>query len=485
MTVRELAIDVLHRWRLDPVAQVREDFGAEPDSFQVDALRAFASPKVERIAIKAAKGPGKTTVLAWMILNFLATRPHPKIAATSITGDNLDTNLWPEIAKWLNRSAWMRTAFEWTKTRVFNREEPENWFAVARTWPKKADPQQQAETLAGIHADYVLFVLDESGGIPQAVMATAEAVLASGRESKLVQAGNPTHTTGPLYRACTMDRRLWHVVTVTGDPDNPKRSARIKVEWAKQQIDSFGRDNPWVLVNVLGEFPPASLNALLGPEEVEAAMRRHLPETAYNWSQKRLGVDVARFGDDRTVIMPRQGLAAFRPRVIRHQRGSSVSVDIATAVAAAKTRWQSELELFDATGGWAAGAIDVLRASGYTPLDVQFAAPALDPRYANRRAELWFAMSEWIKSGAALPNMPDLLGELITPTYTFVGGRFQLEPKDAVKARLGRSPDVSDALALTFGFPEMPQGTAEKLSQQSVGTTLHEFDPFKGAYSGS
>ena len=85
-------------------------------------------------------------------------------------------------------------------------------------------------------------------------------------------------------------------------------------------------------------------------------------------------------------------------------------------------------------------------------------------------------MAEWIKRGGALPNMPELVAELTTPTYTFAGGQLQLEDKDQVKRRLGRSPDLADALALTFGVPEMPRGMAE--SRGSVGKVLHDFDPY-------
>src|SRR6266576_4087041 len=193
----------LLRWKADPVAMVREAFEAEPEPYQAEALMAFANPAIERIAMKACKGPGKTTTEAWMLLNFIATRPYPKIAATSITEDNLNDDLWPEIAKWHCRSPFFREHFAWTKTRYSYREAPETWFATARTWPKTADAERQADTLAGIHADHVLFILDESGGIPQAVMTTAEAVLATGVEAKVIQVGNPTHTTGPLHRACT------------------------------------------------------------------------------------------------------------------------------------------------------------------------------------------------------------------------------------------------------------------------------------------
>src|SRR5690606_4136634 len=205
--------------------------------------------------------------------------------------------------------------------------------------------------------------------------------------------------------AAVTQRQLWHVVKVTGDPEDPKRAPRVDVTWAQQQIDTYGRENAWVKVTVLAEFPPASLNALLGVEEVMAAMERELPADAYAHAQKRLGIDVARYGDDSTVIFPRQGLQAFQPVQLRHARGSAVSVEIANRVMAVKFEWGSEVEFTDATGGWGAGFSDVLRSNGFGPIDVQAAAPALDPRFRNRRAELWFAMAEWVKNGGALPNL--------------------------------------------------------------------------------
>lgn len=462
MTDEAIARNRLLRWRRDPVAFVREQFHAEPDKWQREVLEAAGNESIDRIAMKACKGPGKTCVLAWLIWWFLAVHPEAKIAATSITEDNLRDNLWAELSKWQTRSPFLLAAFQWSTTRIVNRARPANWFATARTWPKTADPQRQADTLAGLHADYILFVLDESGGIPQAVMATAEAVLASGKRALIVQAGNPTHLEGPLYRACSTDRALWTVITITGDPDNPARSPRIKIEWARQQIKTYGRDNPWVMVNVLGEFPPSSINALLGINDVERAIGRVLRPEAYSWAQKRIGVDVARYGDDRTVLFPRQGLMAFQPVIMRHERDTAVSVDIANRVMLAKSRWTSEVELFDATGGWAAGAVDVMRSHGLSPMNVQFAGKATDPRFYNKRAEMWWKMAEWVKGGGKIPNIPELVPELTVPTYTFEKGKLRIEEKDQIKERLGASPDIADALALTFGMVELP-------SQLSVG----------------
>jgi len=463
----------LAAWRADPALMVRQLFGVEPDKWQAKALHAF--PKEQRHAYKACKGPGKTSLLAWEIWNFLLTRPYPKVIATSITKDNLDDNLWPELAKWMGKSKLLQGAFEWNKTRIVAKDHPETWFASARTWPKHGDKQQQADSLAGVHADYVLFVLDESGGIPDAVMASAEAALATGKETKLVQAGNPTHLEGPLYRASTTERDIWNVIEITGDPDDPDRSTRIDIEWAREQIRIHGRNNPWVLVNVFGEFPPASMNTLLGPDEVSQAMRKHLREDEYSFSQKRIGVDIARFGDDATVLFPRQGLAARRFSEIRNAR----THEIAARIAVAKERFNAELIFIDATGGHGAGVEDALIQAGISVVPVVFNGRASDPRYFNKRAEIWFRMSEHVKRGGALPNDSSLAKELTTPMYWFDKGKLRLEEKDQIKSRLGYSPDRADALAVTFAIPEVMGADMIPGLASGQGKLLSEFDPLE------
>lgn len=468
------AHEKLKRWAAHPIDLVREEFGVEPDTFQAESLLILAEPAHDlRLALKACKGPGKTALLAWVGLWFLVTRLHAKIGATSITEGNLDTNLWPEFYKWGMKSAFCRAALGFTKTRIFWKEAPEQAFIVKRSWPKSADAEAQSNALAGLHGDFVMWLADESGGYPQSLMVTLEAIFSSCVEGKIIQAGNPTHVTGPLYRACTLDRDHWHVVTITGDPDNPARSKRIDMGWAKQQIASYGRENPWVMVNVLGEFPPSSINALLGVEDVERAMKRHLRTDEYDWAQKRLGVDVARFGDDRSVIFPRQGMASFRPIVMRGAR----TTDIAARVMVAAKKWGDvELIFVDDTGHWGHGVIDNLIVAGLPVIPLVYSGKALSPRYKNRRAEMWMEGAEAIKAGAALPPIPELIGELTEPTYTFLNGVFVLEEKDQIKARLGRSPDLADAYMETYAMPDMPSEMMVKL--RGHASAKRDFDPF-------
>lgn len=451
------AADKLRLWREKPQAMVRELFGVTPDAWQEDVLAMF--PHRQRIAMKACKGPGKTTLLAWLCWNFLLTRPRPKIAAVSISKENLADGLWTEMAKWMNKSDLLKASFTWTKTRIFANTAPEEWFMSARSWAKSGDSTAQADTLAGLHADYLLFVIDEAGGIPDAVSAAAEAGLANangggGQEAHLVIAGNPTHLEGPLYRACSSERSLWEVIEITSDPDDLKRTPRVSAEWARQQIKKWGAENPWVLVNVFGRFPPSSINALIGPDEVRAAMQRSYSQAQIDGFARILGVDVAREGDDKSIILPRQGMVVFPWKTLRNVD----SLVGASNVAWKWREWEADGCMVDATGGFGAGWIDQLRVLNREPIGVQFAGKATnDTRYVNKRAEMYVEACQWIKDGGQLPDESNegalLLEELVAHTYTFVGDKMLIEPKDAVKEKIGRSPDISDGFALTFAFP--------------------------------
>ena len=476
---------LIRRWRENPRAFAYEElkFNAG-DPWQDEVLQVFPSqdPDKLRMSLQACTGPGKTAVLAVCNWNFLScygsTQDHPQGLCTSITEDNLNSNLWKEMLKWQSRSEYLQTAFKWSATRIASVDFPGTWFLEARTWSRRADTESIGRTLSGLHAPFVMVTIDEAGDVPVRILLSGEQIFsAKARWAKLLIAGNPTSLEGSLHHAATTQRHLYYVVIVTGDPDDPRRSKRVNIENAREQIRMYGRENAWVKATILGQFPPSSINALLGIEDVEAAMSRQAKPEAYEWAQKRLGVDVARFGDDRTVIFPRQGLVAFQPKVMRHLRDSSVSTDIADRVMAAKATWGSELEFFDATGGWAAGAVDVLRTNRLSPINVQFHARAMDPRYKNKRAELWWTMAEWVKGQGVLPRIGELTFELIAPTYTFANGQFVLEEKDQIKKRLGRSPDLADALALTFGLPDMPAGMRALTSPRHHA--VQDFDPYR------
>lgn len=460
----------IQRWRADPVAFVRECFGAEPDPWQIDALAPLGGSEWRHrraVAAKACTGPGKTTWLAWAgwhrLVCFGDRGEHPKGAAISGEGrDNLRDNLWSELAKWRERSDALRGAFTWTKELIFANDHPETWFLSARSYARDADEEAIGRSLSGLHSRFPFVLLDEIGDAPHSLGKKAAQIFTGGvTDAALCAAGNPTSLSGLLYRIATAERDAWEVITITGDPDDPKaysRAARFGpevAEHAREQIRLYGREDPWVMATILGQFPPADFQALLGVSEVEAAMERHVTEDAYAHAQKRLGVDAARFGDDPWVIFPRQGLVAFQPVVMRGPR----SHDVAARIAMARAKWGQEVEFLDDTGGYAAGAIDSMIQGGMSPVPVNFAGRADDPRHFNKRSEILFRCAEWVKRGGCLPRVPALVREMTEVRYSFQNGKFRVEEKEQVKRRLGFSTNYFDALALTFSWAEMPAAT--------------------------
>ena len=479
------ALSAILKWRADPVLMVRELFGVEPYPWQAEALRLYASgsPKL-RIALQSPAARGKTAVLAWIGWHFMLTATdtageHPKGAVTSCSADNLRDNLWAELAKWRDRAPLLQAAFEWTKERIFSRAYPATWFLSARTYSKTANSDEQGRTLSGLHAPNVLMLCDESGDTGVAVLRSAEQTFSGPetRRARIVQSGNPISHDSMLYAASHALAHEWHVIRISGDPDDPACTRTgADLEWAREQIATHGRDNPWVMAYVLGVFPPTSINSLLGVDEVAEAMGRNPAPETYSTSQRRIGVDVARFGDDATILFPRQGLMAYPCSEMRGARTD----EIAARVALAKERFNSEVEFIDDTGGFGGGVIDSLIRAGHNPVPVNYAGKATDPKYFNKRSEMWFQMAAWIKRGGALPKDTQLARELVMPVYWFEGGKFRLQGKsmgkDRSKGALAFSPNRADALAQTFCYPEMPTAVNELGQHVQRGQFVSEYD---------
>lgn len=472
------------RWRAEPWTYVRQVLRAEPDEWQLDVLQEVAARMkaraAVRVALKGAKGVAKSTLLAflgwWRLTCFL----HMKGAATSITGDNLADGLWTEMAKWRGNSRLLQATFAHTGERIFSKEHPETWFLSARTWPRTADKTAQSDTLAGIHADHTTLMADESGGIPRAVLGAGDAVLANAslehdRTALVVQAGNPTTLDGPLYDACTRERALWFVYEVSGDPEDPKRSPRVSVAWAQEQIAKHpgGREHPWVMVNVLGKFPPGSSNALIAVDDASAASQRRIARTEYMYEPKVMGIDVARFGDDESVFAFRQGRAAFKMKCFRNLDLMGLTGNAANSINAFKP----DAVFVDVTG-MGAGVYDRLRELGFRVTPVEFGGKPVSHGYLNRRAEMWGEMAKWVRHGC-IPDDSELIGELPGPTYKFASdGRMQLESKDDMKKRGVASPNRADALALTFAAPVAHKDVR---GIEGWSSRTPDYDPYAGA----
>lgn len=455
MTDREKLVAAIVRWRMDAAAFARECLGVEKlDKWQETALRILSEDKpLIFLAMIACKGPGKSFILAVAGLWWWFTRRYAQVICTSITADNLKLGTWKEIVGLFNSSPILRSVGEVRSDRILMLESPTNWFIAAMSWAKDANAYSQASTLAGLHGPCMMYLGDECGDYSLGVLPAAEAMGnnagVDGNEARIIVAGNPTDESGPLG-AIVRQPQKWRRIHITADPDDPERTTRVPAELARAEIELKGRDHPHTRVNLLGLFPLSALTTLLSPDDVLTSMKRKLTDLDWHWAQKRLSVDVARFGLDKTVICFRQGVK-LGPYV--ELQGADTQ-EVAARVAIAKERTGAEVVIVDADG-LGGGVVDALRVAGIQVHAVHSAGKPVSPKYYNRRAEMASELADWVKTRGVVPaGKSELEQELSTIRYSFLKGKILIEDKDDIRKRLGRSCDYFDATALSFALPD-------------------------------
>ena len=203
----------------------------------------------------------------------------------------------------------------------------------------------------------------------------------------------------------------------------------------------------------LCDFQAACDNVLSPIDLTAAAARRVVTARQVAGAPRVVGVDVARFGDDRSVVFRRHGLLALPPDTMTGIDNMEVAGRVARVIA----EWKPDAVFVDAGRG--EGVIDRLRQLGHAVIEGPFGGRPASAADANKRSEMWDALRAWLEAGGAIPAMPELKSELSAVTYAFdAAGRMVLEPKDKIKERGLRSPDLADALALTFAHPVAPRG---------------------------
>ncbi len=450
-----------------------------PDEWQRDALieigkrlqAGMSADEAIQLAIASGHGIGKSALVSWLILWAIATHEDTKGVVTANTENQLKTKTWAELAKW-HRICLVRHWFELTATALFSKDP-----AHEKTWriDMVAWSERNTEAFAGLHnkGKRILLVFDEASAIPDLIWEVSEGALTDANTEIIWCCfGNPTLNTGRFRECFGRFRHRW----ITRQIDSRTVAMTNKAQLQKW-VDDYGEDSDFVRVRVRGVFPSSSANALIGPEDVERAMSRHYDVTQYEFAAKILGVDVARQGDDSSVIYPRQGRVAFKPRLLRIPD----TMLVAQQVALSMDKWKPDAVFVDSTGGYGVGVVDALRQINKTPIEVYFSGKPLDGRYFNKRSEMWFEMAKWIKDGGALPRDRELAEELIAATYTFQGDKFRLCDKDDIKDLIGRSPDKADALALTFAYPVSPSLAHIHPSLGQKAAAVTEYDPLQSA----
>lgn len=419
-----------------------------PDQWQTSQLKRIGAhlkgnPDANyREAIASGHGIGKTAEVAWLVLWAMSTRPHLSGVVTANTMTQLNTKTWRELALWHKRSI-NRHWFKWSATKFWHVDHPETWYTSA-----EPNTEHNSQAFAGRHAKYKLIIFDEASTIPGKIFEVTEGAMTDPRSIWCIY-GNPTENSGKFKDCFEIDKR-W----VTRNIDSRTCKRTDKKELDEQIKANGGEDSDFVRVRIRGLFPRKGSMQFIATDVVDKAMATELPFEAYCMLPVVIGVDVARYGDDKSVIAIRQGRKTLE---LRKFRGID-TMDLAVKVVLAIKEFRAVCTFVDGVGV-GAGVVDRLRMLGYEIVEVNAGEKARDEEhYVNKRAEMWDAFKQWLMQpgGAQLPMDPELRRESISVEYFYDDKeRVQLERKKDMKKRLPDvgSPDDAEAIAMTFAEP--------------------------------
>ena len=418
----------------NPIWFCREVLGLKPWSKQEEILVALRDHS--RVAVRAAHGTGKSSVLAAAVLWFTAGHAGALTTVTANTHKQALLTIWAEVRKLYSEAKMPlggdMMSEKWTLG--------PKWFAVVVS---PDDP----DSASGLHAPHLLQIVDEASGLV-ANMAEAFEGNMTGPHSKMVLSGNPLRPSGPFYDSfrgpVSDDWEHIHISAMEAlDQGIP---GLTDAEWIESRRNEWGDGSPAWQSRVLGEFPDSSDDALMPLSFVEHAERLHNPPAGV----KRLGVDVARFGSDETVFMTRDDTGV---RHIEGHRGWDTMKTTGRVISAMRELGVKACDTFVDDAGLGGGVTDRLNEQGVKVVAVNFGAGAVDnARFANVRAECYWMLRQALIDDFSLEGAGSAIGgqlSAINLGYTSKG-QILLEAKEKIKKRVGRSPDHADALALTF-----------------------------------
>jgi hypothetical protein len=427
------------RYRDDPVLFVKEVLGATPYDYQAEFLDALASGE-RKMSVRSGHGTGKSTTSSWAMLWYVLLRFPNKVVVTAPTSGQLFDALFAELKRWINElPPQLQVLLTVKSDRVELSAAPAEAFISART-----SRAETPEALAGVHSENVLLVVDEASGVPEKVFEAAAGSM-SGHSATTILLSNPTRSSGTFFEsqtrlASTWWTRRWSCV----------ESPLVSEEFVDEMRARYGEDSNAFRIRVLGEFPMADDDTIIPFHLADSAIKRdiEIPEdTKPIW-----GLDVARFGADKTALCKRYGNVVTE---ITSWQGLDLMQTVGRVMAEYEGLSPSmrPSEILVDSIGVGGGVVDRLRELGAPVRGINVGeAPAMGNTYMNLRAELWFKTKGWLEDRSCkLPNDDQLLAELTSIRYAFTpGGKMKAESKDDMRKRGLKSPDLADALCLTM-----------------------------------
>ncbi len=452
-------------YQVNPVLYGREVCDFHADDKQAEVLMSLVHK--DKVSVKAAQGVGKTAMEAISALWFLTCFPYARVVATAPTRQQLNDVLWSEIAKWMERSPILPSILKRTATYVYVTGFEKRWFGVARTSTKP-------ENMQGFHEDNMLFIVDEASGVADPIMEAIDGTL-TGANNKLLICGNPTKNSGYLHASQTKHRALYSCHTISAY--DVKRTNRKKIE---EMITKYGKDSNVVRVRVFGEFPKVEDDVLIPLHLLENSIHSDPRPVIVNVGGEEvrrivaetidIGCDVARYGDDKTVIGYKVNEVVKFHKKINGQDLMTTAKQI--AVLGLKLiddyKWEESIPIKVDDGGLGGGVVDKLRELKKNNPDlywwmdivpVIFGQPIRHRYYYDTTTYMMHVVKDLLApendDGSKkaveliLPDDDDLIAQLSARKYYLNDrGKMIVESKKDMKARKLPSPDEADCVLL-------------------------------------
>lgn len=440
-------MDGPRQWQIDEFSRITEHLMTDREKQRIGL-----PPSAFYLAVSSGRGTGKSAFLSMLDMWVMSCWIGATTIVTANTEKQLVSRTMAELGKWhtmainshwFDKSSTALRPIKWYGEMVQQqlKIDTQYYYVDAQSWS-----EENPDAFAGAHSQIGMMVqFDEASGIPDPIWQVTEGFFTDLAPLRLWLAiSNPRRNTGRFFECFHKDRAFWenrYIDSRTVEGVDKATYQRI--------ADKYGEDHDVTRVEVKGQFPRTGSNQFIGRDTADVAAQRELDKD--DGAPLLMGVDVARYGDDESVIRMRRGRDARSFETVRYKGVNTMQL-------AAHVADLIDLENPDAVfvdgGGVGGGVVDRLKQLGYRVIEVQSGERANDPeKYLNRRAEMWGELRDWLTTGC-IENNSDLIDDLTGPEYSIdVKGRIKLESKELMKKRGLSSPDDADALALTFAEP--------------------------------
>lgn len=442
---------LIEAWSKDNILGIESLFDVKLTDQQKELVTLSQDPTA-RVAVSSCTGSGKTAIFSMLTFIYLMTLPDCRILITSPSYNQLVRVFYAELTKWHKRMPeQFQEYFVITRERIdYKNTKRYHQFASLVT-----SSVENKESLQGGHAENYIILGDEASGISEEAFDILLGTLSTGEGGRLILASNPVRSSGRFYEIFNRDLGSWKKLYFSAH-DSPN----VNKEWIKEMEETYGVDSDLYRMRVLGQFPRVGIAQFISSDSVEECIKNIAHPQHYTSFPKVMGVDIARFGDDSTVLVVRQGPKLLDFKVFK----GLDTMEVATKVSEFHALHQTSRIFIDSIGV-GAGTFDRLKELRLPVQEVIVSNKSTEPNiYSNLRSQIWGKMREWIYNGADIPTQAkdkdtNLASQLSSMEFAYNNKmQIQLLSKKELKRMGHPSPDIADALSLTFADQVFERG---------------------------